>query len=74
MRTKRLAKRVAALKACELLHKRGELDDNLMPKAQNVIDEDVSYFFNHWSEIKEKDAGNTKKRRVHPKQVICFYF
>ncbi|KAF2900394.1 hypothetical protein ILUMI_05788 [Ignelater luminosus] len=69
MRTKKLAKRAAALKACALLHKNGELDDKLIPKAQDIIDEDVSYFFCHWSDIKEKDAGNTKKRRVHPKQI-----
>ena len=37
MDTKRLAKMAVALKACEVLHKEGELDDRFLPVGKEMI-------------------------------------
>ncbi|KAK4883339.1 hypothetical protein RN001_006658 [Aquatica leii] len=73
MSTKKQAKRAAALKACEILHKRGELDDLLLPIKTEDVNENLSYYFSHWPKIKERNAGGIKKRRVHSKQIpiVC---
>ncbi|CAH0552970.1 unnamed protein product [Brassicogethes aeneus] len=63
------AKRAAALRACILLHQCGELDDHLMPKKQEVTEEDVSFLFTHYPAVKEANAGTKNKRRLHKKQV-----
>ena len=64
MPSKSQAKMVAALRACKLLHKIGELDDDLLPK-QTLSDEE--------SDLEEEEAAaesggkkpkaGTKKRR-----------
>lgn len=69
----KLAKRAAALKACKELHRVGELDDNLKPK-QSSIEEDTKHLFKHWPEEKEKNAGFSKTKRMHKKEVCLYFF
>lgn len=69
MSNKKNAKRAVALKACELLHKRGELDDNLLPQKKTVPEEDVSYLFQHMPSKKEDRAGLKKMKRLHSKHI-----
>lgn len=71
MGTKRSAKRAAALMACIELHKIGELDDNLKPKARDLEKADTSYLFQEWPEVKEPRAGSKNFTRIHPEKV-CF--
>ena len=53
----------AALKACELLHTIGELDDNLLPK-QTLSDEESELEEEEAAESGgEKPKAGTKKRR-----------
>ncbi|GJQ77072.1 Dcr-2 [Trypoxylus dichotomus] len=65
MRTKKCAKRAAALKACEVLHKVGELDDYLRPVKRKELVEETEYLFKHWPAVKEKSAGNKRNLRLH---------
>ena len=55
----------AALKACELLHKIGELDDDLLPK-QTLSDEESGLEEEEEAAAesgREKPKAGTKKRR-----------
>ncbi|XP_060523439.1 endoribonuclease Dicer [Cylas formicarius] len=61
----KLAKRAAALKTCEMLHKCGELDDSLAPRKRRVPEEDVGFLFAHYPAVKEPDAGTNKRKRLH---------
>ena len=71
MLSKNQAKMAAALKACELLHKIGELDDDLLPK-RTLSDEE--------SDLEEEEAaaesggkkpkaGTKKRRRQYMRKV-----
>ncbi|KAG1681765.1 Endoribonuclease Dicer [Nymphon striatum] len=67
----KLAKMVVALKTCEILHKAGELDDNLLPLSKDALkmeEENQSE-----DEIDDDDdgilTGTTKRRRNYYKQV-----
>ena len=71
MPRKSQAKMVTALRACELLHKIGELDDDLLPK-QTLSDEE--------SDLEEEEAaaefggkkpkaGTKKRRRRYMRKV-----
>ncbi|KAJ8969648.1 hypothetical protein NQ314_001650 [Rhamnusium bicolor] len=44
MKTAKSAKRAAALKACILLHQKGELDDHLLPRERKVPEENLSKY------------------------------
>lgn len=76
MLSKKLAKRAAALLGCKLLHKIGELDDNLNPRSHETLGDDVSHLFHHWPEVEETDSGIHKKKRVHMLKVgfVCKVF
>ncbi|CAG9768668.1 unnamed protein product [Ceutorhynchus assimilis] len=63
------AKRAAALKACELLHKVGELDDHLLPQKRRIADQDVNFLFKHYPEVKEDMAGTNRNKRNHKKEI-----
>lgn len=69
MKSLKNAKRAAALEACKMLHQIGELTDTLKPKPKLSIEEDTSFLFSHYPKEKEKDAGNSKMKRTHLKQV-----
>ncbi|CAG9824066.1 unnamed protein product [Phaedon cochleariae] len=69
MKSAKVAKRAAALKACEMLHKAGELDDHLLPRKNEVKEEDVSFLFTHYPAKKELFVGSSKVRRLHKKKV-----
>ena len=68
MKNKKLAKRAAAMKACILLHKAGEIDDNLVPVKRQVT-ENTNFLFKHWPEVDDKMTGTNKKKRIHPIHV-----
>ncbi|KAL3276339.1 hypothetical protein HHI36_011721 [Cryptolaemus montrouzieri] len=68
MKTKKWAKRAAAYVACIKLHQCGELNDSLLPIERNLIEEDVSYLFQHHPEEKEVGAG-LKMIRNHDLQI-----
>lgn len=65
MTNRKQAKRAAALKGCEILHKLGELDNNLRPVKRTELSEETEFLFQHWPEQKEKFAGNKKNIRLH---------
>lgn len=69
MKTIKSAKRAAALKTCMLLHKIGELDNHLLPRKNEIPEQDVSFLFTHYPRVKEDKAGGSKNRRLHEKQV-----
>ncbi|XP_031333092.1 endoribonuclease Dicer-like [Photinus pyralis] len=73
METKKFAKRAAALETCKFLHRLGELDNKLLPRRSIVIEKDFDHYFTHWPTEKEKNAGGTKKQRVHDKKIptVC---
>nr|XP_022903592.1 endoribonuclease Dicer-like [Onthophagus taurus]XP_022903593.1 endoribonuclease Dicer-like [Onthophagus taurus] len=60
MPNKKSAKRAAAFTACKLLHQIKELDDNLRPKKQTVIEEDTNFLFPHY---KDERANVAKEKR-----------
>ncbi|XP_035677529.1 endoribonuclease Dicer-like [Branchiostoma floridae] len=70
MPTRRLAEKAVALKACQLLHQAGELDDNLLPVGKEVIhyEEEEEEF-----EVEDSDGharpGTTKRHQVYKKQI-----
>lgn len=68
------AKRAAAFQVCIMLHKMGEVDDNLKPKQRVLIDEDSNFLFGHYPKVKEVHAGNSKTKRTHLKQVYVFLY
>lgn len=60
MASLKLAKRSGAFKACVLLYKSGELNENLMPlNAKRCITALSSQYFKHWD--KRKEGNLTKK-------------
>lgn len=73
MSTKLKAKQAVALKMCEILHKRGELDDSLMPVGKEMFeredDDDV------WEEEEdlfgEARPGTTKRKQYYCKRVAA---
>ena len=70
MPSKKQAKMAAALKACERLHKIGELDDNLLPK-QTLSDEESDLEEEEAAESdgKAPKAGTKKRRRRYRRKV-----
>lgn len=69
MSDKKNAKRAAALEACKLLHKCGQLDDNLLPLKKTIPEENVSHLFQHIPTEKNDRAGLKKKKRLHSKHT-----
>ncbi|KAG5887607.1 hypothetical protein JTB14_002616 [Gonioctena quinquepunctata] len=69
MKTVKVAKRAAALRACEALHKVGELDDNLLPRRRMAKEEDIKFLFPHYPIEREKGAGSAKMRRLHKTHI-----
>ena len=68
MPSKKQAKMAAALKACELLHNIGELDDNLLPK-QTLSDEESDLEEEAAADRKEPKAGTKKRKRRYRRKV-----
>lgn len=55
-----ISKKSAAFKTCVLLHKIGELTDNLMPVSlDKKLEKNCKNYFGHW---------------VNPKFGMCVYF
>lgn len=78
MPTKVLAKRVAALQVCKLLHQMGELDNNLMPVGKETFkafEDDWNNFpMEEYDELLTKNnveprPGTTKRRQYYYKRV-----
>ncbi|GBN04632.1 Endoribonuclease Dicer [Araneus ventricosus] len=73
MRRKKLAKMCAALKACQLLDEKGELNEHLMPISRlvdNALEKELG-------EIEEEDGkgaipGTNRRRQVYDKHVPIF--
>ncbi|RKP06066.1 hypothetical protein THASP1DRAFT_16494, partial [Thamnocephalis sphaerospora] len=65
MRTKSLAKRLVALRACEELHKLGALDDHLLPEGRRGK---LSYD-NEDDEEEEKDADGGSISTLYPRKT-----
>ena len=71
MPSKNQAKMAAALKACEKLHKIGELDDDLLPK-QTLSDEESGLEEEEAAAEpgrKKPKAGTKKRRRQYMRKV-----
>lgn len=82
MPSKVLAKRIAALQVCKLLHKMGELDDNLMPVGKETFkafEEDWNSFpMEETDELLTKNnmeprPGTTKRRQYYYKRVSILF-
>ena len=73
MPRKNLARMAAALYACEELHKKGELNDNLLPVSSSSDEETESEEEEAESGGKKKTkAGTKKKKRLYGRKVRCF--
>lgn len=70
MKTKKTAKKAAALEACIKLHQIGELNDSLLPVKRNDLDSSTLYLFANWPKEIEKNAGNTKLKQLYNRLVI----
>ncbi|KAL4237619.1 Endoribonuclease Dicer [Mactra antiquata] len=71
MSTKLKAKQAVALKMCEILHKQGELDDNLMPVGKEMFerDEDDDVWDDEEDIMGEARPGTTKRKQYYSKRV-----
>ena len=75
MSNSKLAKRSVFLKAVKLLHERGELSDDLVPRKRIVNVNDHPHLFPHYGHEnipKDKPQPGTKQRtQIYPIQVTC---
>ena len=72
MPRKNLARMAAALFACEELHRKGELKDNLLPLSSSSDEETGSEQEEAESGGKKKTkAGTKKRRRRYGRKVRC---
>ena len=69
MPRKDLAKMAAALKACEMLHKKGELDDDMLPVRTLSDEESESEEEEAESGGRKTKAGTKKRRRRYGRKV-----
>jgi endoribonuclease Dicer len=72
MPSKKLAKRAVALQACILLHKMGELNENLLPKECKDSPLDHPELYPLYVEVKAGDIpqpGSNKRKRHYCKEV-----
>lgn len=78
MPTRVLAKRIAALQVCKILHQMGELDDNLMPVGKETFkafEDDWNNFpMEEYDEILTRNnveprPGTTKRRQYYYKRI-----
>ena len=79
MPTRRLAQKAVALKACRILHERGELDDHLLPlgkdiRVEGLEDDDLTE--EERQELAKAAAeegaprpGSTKRRQHYTKKI-----
>lgn len=83
MITRTLARRVAALAACKILHEIGELDDNLLPIGKEgfkAIEEDWQFFELDkadeelsWNDQDDPRPGTTKRRQYYYKRIASAF-
>ncbi|PSN49931.1 Endoribonuclease Dcr-1 [Blattella germanica] len=75
-----LARRIAALETCKVLHKTQELDDNLMPVGKESFrvheEEETTLALEELEEMVPRDSteprpGTTKRRQYYYKRVNC---
>lgn len=77
MPSKVLARRIAALETCKVLHQAQELDDNLMPVGKEsfrVHEEEMTLALEELDEMIPRDSseprpGTTKRRQYYYKRV-----
>ncbi|XP_033733992.1 LOW QUALITY PROTEIN: endoribonuclease Dicer-like [Pecten maximus] len=71
MPTKMLAKQAVALKACEILHKSGEIDDQLLPVGKELFmkEEEDSSAWDSEDVAGEARPGTTKRKQYYIKQL-----
>lgn len=67
---KRLAQMAVALRACEILHKAGELDDHLMPIGKELIkyEDEESEWEDHELHGQAR-PGTTKRKQYYYKKI-----
>ncbi|CAL1533205.1 unnamed protein product, partial [Lymnaea stagnalis] len=70
MRTKKLAKMAVALKMCEILHKKGELDENLVPVGKEMfLYEEEEEWVNEEDLAGQARPGTTKRKQYYIKKT-----
>ncbi|OWF53355.1 endoribonuclease Dicer-like [Mizuhopecten yessoensis] len=71
MPTRMLAKQAVALKACEILHKSGEIDDQLLPIGKELFmkEEEDSSTLDSEDIAGEARPGTTKRKQYYIKQL-----
>ncbi|KAK3597389.1 hypothetical protein CHS0354_040114 [Potamilus streckersoni] len=71
MQTEVLAKKAVALKMCEILHQRGELDDKLMPVGKEMFQHEEEEF--EWEDEEDPNSqilpGTTKRKQYYCRKV-----
>ncbi|XP_044009238.1 endoribonuclease Dicer-like [Aphidius gifuensis] len=72
MRTRSLAKRSVAMKACIQLHKIGELNDKLLPRDVDDIVQDITVHLRNWK--KDKMIIDTCTAKHHELYQISSFF
>ncbi|KAH9519444.1 Endoribonuclease Dicer [Bulinus truncatus] len=70
MKTKQLAKMAVALKMCEMLHKKGELDENLVPVGKEMfLYEEEEEWLNEEDLAGQARPGTTKRKQYYIKKT-----
>ncbi|CDR06835.1 unnamed protein product, partial [Oncorhynchus mykiss] len=74
MNCARLAEKAVALLCCENLHKKGELDDHLMPVGKETVkyEEELDLHDEEETSVPGR-PGSTKRRQCYPKAVSCHH-
>uniref|UniRef100_A0A674F5F3 ribonuclease III n=1 Tax=Salmo trutta TaxID=8032 RepID=A0A674F5F3_SALTR len=70
MNSARLAEKAVALLCCEKLHKKGELDDHLMPVGKETVkyEEELDLHDEEETSVPGR-PGSTKRRQCYPKAI-----
>ncbi|KAJ7990868.1 hypothetical protein DPEC_G00291370 [Dallia pectoralis] len=70
MKCARLAEKAVALLCCEKLHKKGELDDHLMPVGKETVkyEEELDLHDEEETSVPGR-PGSTKRRQCYPKAI-----
>uniref|UniRef100_A0A8C8EZ39 ribonuclease III n=1 Tax=Oncorhynchus tshawytscha TaxID=74940 RepID=A0A8C8EZ39_ONCTS len=70
MNCARLAEKAVALLCCEKLHKKGELDDHLMPVGKETVkyEEELDLYDEEETSVPGR-PGSTKRRQCYPKAI-----
>lgn len=75
MTSKKLALMAVALEGCKILHKKGELNDQLMPVGKDAVANILTQFDDdpdEWVPDLDGKVGSAKRKQLYDKKVRVF--